>query len=575
MRLPAAEIHRLLRSLAYYARRSLPGDITAGLTVGIMLVPQGMAYAFLAGLPPIYGLYASLVPLLVYAIAGSSRHLAVGTTAVDSLIMGFALSALAQAGSERYIELALLYAFMVGTIHLALAAGRMGFLINLLSRPVILGFISAAATMIGFSQLSSILGLELERSQYIYDIVYSAARQIGDTHVLSLLIGLCGAFLLLILDRWRRIPAALLLVVLGIVVTGLFRLDLQGVAIVGAIPVGLPAFAAPVFDWGAIQTLAPTALMLALIQFSNVGSLAKSFAARHDYTIKPNRELLALGMANVAGSFFQSFPISGSVSRTAVNERAGAQTRAANAFAALLVGLTLLVLTPLLYYLPIPILAALIMVAAFGLIDVRELVQLYRMKRTDGHLAMMTFLMTLGFGLEAGILVGIAASVVAIMYRISRPNFAILGHLPGTRSFRDLNLYPEAREVEGVLVLRVDASFSYANADFLKDLILEKCDPVSNRVRGVVIDASSVNDLDTTAVTALFSIVDNLAKHHIALYFAGIHGSVEGVLRRSGLADRLGADRIFLSPYRAVRHIQGLPEIELGPKEAASLVYED
>ncbi|MEZ4700213.1 MAG: sulfate permease [Rhodothermales bacterium] len=573
MRLPDLESHRILRGMATYARRNLSGDLTAGLTVGIMLIPQGMAYALLGGMPPIYGLYASLVPLFVYALAGSSRHLAAGTVAIDSLIMVFALSAMAETGTDRYVELALMFAFMVGVIHLILAAGRLGFLINLLSRPAILGFISAAAAMIGFSQLSNILGLELRRSQYIYDILYDAARHIRETHMLSLLIGLCGAFLLIILHRWRKIPTALLVVVAATILTWALRLDRYGVAIVGSIPVGLPHFALPVVDWVAFKTLAPTALMLALIQFTNVGSLGKAFAARHNYTIKPNQELFALGLANIAGSFFQSYPISGSFSRTAVNEQSGGKTRASNAVAASLIVLTLLVLTPLLYYLPIPILASIIMVAAFGMINVKELRHLYRMKRTDGHLAVMTFLVTLVFGLEPGILVGIAASVVAIMYRISRPNFAILGHLPGTRSFRDVDLYPEATEIEGILILRVDASFSYANADFLKDLILSKCDPASHRIRAVVIDASSVNDLDTTAVSALFSILENLSRHEIEMYFTGLHGSVEGVLQRSGLADRIGRDHILLSPYRAVRRIQGLPENEpygIGAEEPAA-----
>ncbi len=562
MRPTDLEPHRILRSLAYYGRRNLSGDLMAGLTVGIMLIPQGMAYAFLAGMPPIYGLYASLTPLLVYALIGSSRHLAVGTTAIDSLIMVFALGAMAETGTEGYIALAALFTFMVGVIHLLLSAARMGFLVNLLSRPVILGFVSAAAAMIGFSQLSNILGLELSRSEYIYEVIYEAAIHVEDTHILSLLMGLAGVFLLIVMHRWRKIPAALLVVVAATVVTWLFRLDARGIAIVGAIPMGLPHFGLPDFDMDAVRALAPTALMLAFIQFTNVGSLGKAFAARHNYTIKPNRELLALGVANTLGSLFQSYAVSGSLSRTAVNEQAGAQTRAANAFAALLIALTLLVLTPLLYFLPIPILASIIMVASFGMINVPELKRLYRMKRTDGHLAIMTFFVTLVFGLEPGIVVGIAASVVAIMYRISRPNFAILGHLPGTRSFRDIDLYPEAQEIEGILILRVDASFSYANADFLRDLILSKSELTSNRIHAVIIDASSVNDLDTTAVTAFFSIVENLKKHGIAMYFTGIHGSVEGVLKRSGLAEAIGEDHLLLSPYRAVRRIQGLPETE-------------
>lgn len=541
-----------------YSRKDFGGDLLAGLTVGIMLIPQGMAYALLAGMPPIYGLYASLVPLIIYALLGSSRHLSVGTVAIDSLIMFFALSAFAEPESESYIAYALMFAVMVGTVHLLLSIGRMGFLVNLLSRPVILGFISAAATIIGCNQLANIMGIHLPRAEHVYTIVYEAALHVNTTHLPSLGLGLAGILLLVLLRKWKKLfPSALAVVVLGILATWGLRLHDNGVAIVGEIPTGLPIFSVPTFDLEVVRGLFLTAIMLALIQFTNVVSLGKSFAAKYDYSISPNRELFAIGMANIVGAFFQSFSISGSFSRTAVNAEAGARTPVANIISALLVGLTLLVLTPLLYYLPVPILAAIIMVAAFGMINLRGLKHLYKMKRADGHLALMTFIVTLIFGLQAGISIGIIASVIVIMYRISRPNVAILGNLPGTRSYRDVDVFEEAKLIPGILILRVDASFSYANADYLKEIIIRICDlPKNTDIHSVIIDASSVNDLDTTAVEAFFTVVDRLDERGIGLYFTGVHGSVSGVLDRSSLAARLGPGHFFLSPHRAVQFIQ-------------------
>ena len=544
--------------IASYSSKDFGGDLLAGLTVGIMLVPQGMAYALLAGMPPIYGLYASLVPLVVYALLGSSRHLSVGTVAIDSLIMFFALSAFAEAESEMYIAYAMMFAVMVGTVHVLLSIGRMGFLVNLLSRPVILGFISAAATIIGCNQLANIMGMQLPRAEHVYTVVYETALHINTTHLPSLGVGLVGILLLVLLRKWKKLfPAALVVVTLSTLATWGLGLHETGVAIVGDIPTGLPTFKIPVFEFGVAKDLALTAIMLALIQFTNVVSLGKSFAAKYDYSISPNRELFAIGMANIVGAFFQSFSISGSFSRTAVNAEAGARTPVANIITALLIALTLLVLTPLLYYLPIPILAAIIMVAAFGMINLKGLKNLYKMKRADGHLALMTFIVTLIFGLQTGILIGITASVIVIMYRISRPNVAVLGNLPGTRSYRDVDVFEEAKLIPGILILRVDASFSYANADYLKEIIIRICDLEKNTdIHSVIIDASSVNDLDTTAVEAFFTVVDRLDERGIGLYFTGIHGSVSGVLDRSSLAARLGPDHFFLSPHRAVQHIQ-------------------
>ncbi|WP_456427280.1 SulP family inorganic anion transporter [Rhodocaloribacter sp.] len=546
----------ILQWLPEYRRKDLWGDLAAGLTVGVMLIPQGMAYAILAGMPPIYGLYASVVPLLLYPLFGTSRHLAVGTIAIDMLIVAAGLSLLAEPGSARYVELAILLAAMVGGLQILMGVVRLGFVVNLLSRPVITGFTAAAALIIGFSQLGNLLGLSIPQSQYIHTLILAALRHVDAWHLPTLALGAGGILLMLGLRRWLpRLPAPLVAVILGTLAVVELHLDQSGVRIVGDIPTGLPSFRAPHFDMASARLLFPTAITLALVQFMNVISLGKVFAARYRYSVKPNQELFAIGLSNLGGSFFRSLPVSGSFSRTAVNARAGARTPMSNIIAALVITLTLLFLTRLFFYLPIPIFASIIMVAAFGMVDVKEVRFLLKAKRIDGYIAILTFLATLFIGIQEGVLLGVTVSVLAILYRISRPNVAVLGHLPGTRSFRDLRRHPEAQPIEGILMLRVDASFSFANAEFLKDLILKESEPEDSKIRAVIIDSSSVNDLDMTALAVLRNVAETLKERGIELYFGGVKGPVLDVFQRSGLYDRLGADHFFLSPHRAVRYV--------------------
>lgn len=546
-----------------YGTAEARGDLAAGLTVGVMLVPQGMAYAVLAGMPPIYGLYAALVPLVVYTLLGTSRHLAVGPIAIDMLIVAAGLGALASPGSPRYVALGVLLALMVGAVQLLMGAARLGFLVNLLSRPVIAGFTSAAALIIAFSQLGNLLGLSLPQTQHVYTLAWAAVGQVEQVSSFSVTLGLGSIALLAGLAWWKPLfPAPLVVVVLATFLSWELGLGRLGVETVGAVPSGLPQPAFPSIDLGAVGALVPTALALALVQFMSVMSLGKTFAARHHYSVDANRELWAVGAANLLGSLFRSIPVSGSFSRSAVNEQAGARTPAANLVAAAVVALTLLFLTPLFAFLPLPALAAIIIVAAFGLFDWRELRMLMQIKTIDGSLALVTFLATLLIGIQEGILIGIGTSVVAVMYRISRPNVAELGHLPGTRSFRDLSENESAEPLDEVLLLRVDASFSFANAEFLKDLILEKSLPGEHAIDAVVIDASSVNDLDTTAVDVLHAIAETLDDREIEFYFGGVKTPVREVMQRAGLVEQLGEDHFFLSPHRAVKHVLADGETE-------------
>jgi SulP family sulfate permease len=538
---------------ADYTPEQFRHDATAGLTVGTMMIPQGMAYAVIAGMPPIYGLYAGLVPLVIYPIFGSSRQLAVGPVALDMLIVAAGVGALAQPGTDRYVALAILMTALVGVLQIGMGMLRLGFLASLLSRPVIAGLTSAASIIIACSQLGNMLGIELGRSQYVHVLVWEAVQQAGKTHVLTFVLSLGFIGVLVGVSRWLpAVPGPLVVVAGGTVASWAFGLGQEGVAIVRSIPTGLPSPQLWEAGLSELDALLPAAVTLALVQFMKDASLGRIFAKRHDYELNPNQELLGVGAGNVVGSLFQGIPASGSFSRSAVNDQAGAKTPLANAFAAGIIALTLLFLTPLFYYLPVPALAAIIVVSGLGLIDLRELRALFRARRLEGYIALFTAACTLFIGVQEGILLGIGASVLAVLFRISRPNVAELGHVPGTRRFRDLDRFEQATRLEDILVLRVDAAYSFANAHYFRDFLLEKSRQEGRDVSVVVVDGSSINALDATAVEALFSVANRMEEAGIEMHLTGLIGPVRETVRRSGLHTRIGADRFHLDPHGAV-----------------------
>ncbi len=542
--------------LPEYAPADLRGDAMAGLTVGVMLIPQGMAYALIAELPPIYGLYAGLLPLLTYPLFATSRHLSFGPSALDMVIVAAGVGALAETGTPRYVALAIVLTAMAGLMQIGMGLARFGFVAMLLSRPVITGLTTAAALIISFSQLGNVLGMELSRSKYVHVLLWEALRRIGEVDPATCAVSLGSIAVLVGLKRWApRWPGALVVVAAGALGSALLEWEAAGIEVIGAIPQGLPGPTMPAFTSIDLRAMLPAALTLGLVQFMKNISLARVFAARHRYAVDANRELIGMGAANLAGSFFSSIPVSGSFSRSAVNEQAGARTPLANVFAALIIGLTLLFLTPLFYHLPMAVLGAIIMVAAFGLIDADELRDLFRTRQRDGYIGIFTAACVLTIGIQEGILLGIGATMLAMLYRISRPNVAELGHVPGTRLFRDLGRFDEAVRIEGILVLRVDAAFSFANAEYFKEFILDKSEREGRQVEVVVIDGTSINDLDTTATDALRSVVRVLRKRGIELYFTGLIGPVREVMVRSGLIDEIGGEHFQMGPHDAVVHV--------------------
>lgn len=553
--------------LSDYDTPDLKGDLSAGLTVGVMLIPQSMAYAMLAGMPPIYGLYAGLLPLLLYALLGTSRHLAVGPVAVDMIIVGAGVGAIAGPESQ-HVEFVVLVVAMTGLIEIALAILRFGFMVNFLSRPVIAGFMTAAPLIIAASQLGNLTGVDLSDAGAVHMEIWLAFQRIGEANPWALGIGLFGVAFLLVLQNWKpQLPSALVWTLLATIVSWGFDLQQYGLDVVGQVPEGLPPFELQAWSWSSVQQLFPTAVTLALVQFMTVMSLGQAFAAEHEYDVDANRELFAIGLGNFLGSFTKIVPTSGSFSRSAVNNRAGANTPMANVIAAVLVGLTLLFLTPLFRALPISALAAIIMVACIGMIDVPELRYLLKTRWMDGAVALLTFGATLVIGIQEGILIGIGASIVVVLWDLTQPNVVELGHVPGTQEFRDVRRNPEAESLSDIHIIRIDSRFSFANAKMLKEQLLEEAE--SDAVRALIIDTSGVNDLDTTATQALTEVIEEFAERDIDFYVVGAKGPVRDVMRRSGLQELIGEANFYLNTHLAVTDIleRWDQEVDYGPTE--------
>ncbi len=544
----------LLAWLPHYSKNNLRGDLSAGLTVGVMLVPQGMAYAMLAGMPPIYGLYAATVPLIIYAMLGTSRQLAVGPVAMVSLLTATAVSAMAETGSAGYIGLVITLAFMVGVIQFALGVFRLGFMVNFLSHPVISGFTSAAAIVIALSQLKHLLGISMPRGEHVHEILAGAWQHIGETHWLTLSIGLCAIVLIQLLKKWKpAFPGSLVVVVVGILLVWGLGLHEQGVKIVGEVPSGLPAFSIPIFDWPTMQKLLPIALAIALVGFMESIAVAKAMQARHrDYKLDANQELVALGLANVGGAFFSSFPVTGGFSRTAVNDQAGARTGLASLISAMLVVVTLLFLTPLFRFLPNAILAAVIMVAVYGLIDYKEAKHLWHSNRGDFVLWVVTFIATLFIGIEQGIGLGVILSLALVIYRTTRPHIAVLGRVPGTFFYRNVERFNNLEQRPDVLIVRFDAQLYFANVNYFLDAINELATQKGDMLKSLIINAESINNLDSSGVHALEELLLQYRQRGIVVRFVSVKGPVRDAMARANLIEKIGAENFFLSNQQAV-----------------------
>jgi len=549
-----ARIFPFLNWLPNYKKSWLKGDLTGGLTVGIMLIPQGIAYAMIAGLPPIYGLYTAMVPQFVYALFGTSRQLAVGPVAMDSLIVASGVGAIAVVGSEHFIALAILLALLMGIMQVAFGLFKLGFLVNFLSKPVISGFTSAAALIIGLNQLKHLLGVNMQRNNQLQYLVIDAVNHLKLINWPTFIIGTLAIVILVFLKRYfKKIPAALVVVILGVLVVKIFNLDLYGVKIVGTIPKGLPHFKIQPIDYETLKKLAPVALTLALIAFMEAISVAKAIEAKHnDYKINANKELIALGLGNIIGSLFQSYSSTGGFSRTAVNDQSGSNTPLAAIISAIVVALTLLFLTPYFYYLPKAVLAAIIMVAVFGLLDFKVPHQLWKYTKRDLIILNITLIITATVGIKEGIITGVVLSLGMLIYKSTKPHVAILGKIPNTYLYRNINRFKDLEIFNDILIIRFDAQLHFANTTFFKDVLYGEAAKKGSGLKTIIIDGESLNNLDSSGVYALQEVLNHFKTKNIELYFSGLKGPVRDTIFKSGIISEIGTQHCFMSIQEAV-----------------------
>lgn len=546
----------ILYWLPRYKWEFLKGDAVAGITVGILLVPQGLAYALLAGLPPVYGLYAALTPQIVYALLGSSRQLSVGPVAMDSLLVASGLAALSISGAA-YVTTAIFLAVFMGAIQLLFGFLRMGFLVNFLSGPVISGFTSAAAIIIALSQITHLLGIHMQGGSQIFTLVGRLSNSLGEAHAGSTAIGLSAVLLLLLIKKYsRKIPGALVVVGLGILLAVL--LNLPGVALVGDIPGGLPEFRIPTISLDHVQNLFPLALTLALVAFMEAISVAKAMEEKlQENRLDPNQELIALGASNLVGALFQAYPVTGGFSRTAVNQQSGARTGMAALISAGLVALVLLFLTPVFYYLPQAILAAIILVAVSGLVDIRYPRELLRDRRDEFILWLVTLLVTLFAGMIEGILFGVLFSLLLLVYRTSKPHIAILGRIRGTQYFKNVDRFGADTEVfEEILIFRFDGQLYFGNQEYFRKELLQHIDRKGEALKYVIVNAESINYADSSAVRLLRRLLVEMKARGLVFLIAGAIGPLRDILYSSSLVHQIGTDHLFVTTSEAFEYCQ-------------------
>ncbi len=555
-----------------YNRDTFTGDAVAALLVTLMLIPQSLAYAQLAGLPAEVGLYASVAPLLLYALFGSSRVLAVGPVAVVSLMTAAAVGEHAVPGSANYGAVALTLAFLSGLMLLAMGLLRFGFIANFLSHPVISGFISASGLLIAISQLKSLMGVKAEGHNAL-ELLWALVQQAGQTHGLTLAVGvLTTAFLFWVrqglkplLVRWglRPRPADFIAKagpVAAIVATTALCWALgwheQGLKIVGSVPQGLPPFTLPSFDLALWQQLAMPALLISVVGFVESVSVGQTLAAKRRQRIEPDQELVALGAGNLGAAFSGGFPVTGGFARSVVNFDAGAQTPAAGVFTAFGILLATLFLTPALYYLPQATLAATIIVAVLSLVDLGMLKRTWVYSKADFAAVAATLLATLGLGVETGLIVGVGVSLALYLWRTSRPHIAAVGLVPGTEHFRNVERF-NVRTSPALLSLRVDASLYFANARTLEDRINDAV-ALQPALRHVVLQCSAIGDIDASALESLEAIEHRLRDAGITLHLSEVKGPVMDRLQHTHFLRTMGG-RVFLTHYQAVAALS--PEV--------------
>jgi len=569
-----------------YGKTEAESDLVAALIVTIMLVPQSLAYAMLAGLPPQVGLYASILPLVAYALFGTSRTLAVGPVAVVSLMTAAAVSQIAAPGSPEYLTAAITLAFLSGLVLVAMSVLRLGFLANFLSHPVISGFITASGVLIAASQIKHILGIKVE-GDTLPDLLTGLLGGLGQTNLFTLVIGISAtAFLFwtrknlkpLLIARGIKPRMADLLakagpvaaIVVSVLLVVVFGLANRGVKIVGDIPAGFPPFALPSFDFGLWQQLALPAVLISLVGFVESVSVAQTLAAKRRQRIVPNQELTALGASNIASALSGGYPVTGGFARSVVNFDAGAETPLAGAYTAAGILAATLFLTPLFRFLPQAVLAATIIVAVLSLVDLAAIKRTWAYSKSDFAAMAATILTVLLVGVEAGITAGVSLSLALFLWRTSRPHMAIVGQVPGTEHFRNVDRHSVITDPT-ILSIRVDESLYFANARALEDAIYDR---VADQpmLKHVILMCPAINTIDASGLESLESIAHRLESAGVLFHLSEVKGPVMDKLKRSDFMDHFNG-QVFRSQFDAVTTLRspGGPAAKPGPGPAAPL----
>ncbi|CAC9606186.1 Sulfate permease [uncultured Gammaproteobacteria bacterium] len=554
----------------------LKADLVAGLTVALVLVPQSMAYAQLAGLPPQHGLYASFLPVMIAALMGSSRQLGTGPVAVVSLLTAAAVPTILPEGAsmEEYVIYASLLAFMVGIFQFLLGALKLGFIINFLSHPVVVGFTNAAAIIIGTSQLNKIFGVVKGDGEHTYEQVWGTiVNATTGTHSITLMIAIMAFVIMIAVKKYApQLPGVLLAVAVTTIIAwlidfgGSVEAGGYGGAIVGLIPEGLPPIVIPGFDFSVMNQMIVTAITIGLIGFMEAISIAKAMAAQTKQRLDADQELMGQGLANVVSSFFQGYAVSGSFSRSAVNISAGAITGFSSVVTAVIVGITLLFLTPLLYHLPQATLAAVIIMAVINLIKFAPIMHAWKVEKHDAIVAVSSFVLTLLFAphLENGIVIGVILSLALFLYRTMQPRFTELSAHSGSTILVNA-LDNKLDRCEVVSIVKYSGSLYFGNAGYFEDRMLNLIAEKHHCLKYIIVDMAGINQIDASGEEMLTGLLDRCSSNGVEILFARTEG-IEKVLRKSGFMDKFGEDRFHDRRTDALRYAWA----ELGDAEAAS-----
>lgn len=541
-----------LSNLLHYRREWFHADLQAGLSVAAIQIPIAIAYAQIVGLPPQYGLYACILPMMVYALIGSSRQLMVGPDAATCAMVAGAIAPLAMGDPARLAQLSVIITILVGLMLIGAGVARAGFIASFFSRPILIGYLNGIGLSLLAGQLGKVIGFKIEGNGFILSLI-NLMQRLNEIHWLTLTIGLAGLALLIWLPRrYPRLPAALVTVIIATAVVGVFGLDRFGVAVLGPVPSGIPELAWPKTNLEEMKSLMRDALGIATVSFCSAMLTARSFAARHGYAINANHEFLALGVTNIAAGVSQGFAISGADSRTAVNDMVGGKSQLVGIIAALVIALILLFFTAPMAWIPQAALGAVLLMAGWGLIDVKSLGKIYKLSRFEFWLCVLTTVGVLGVGVLPGIIIAVTLAILRLLYSIYQPTDAVLGWVPGIEGQVDIEGHKDARTVKGLVVYRFDDAILFFNADYFKMRLLEAVQR-EPEPRAVLFDAEAVTSIDVSGIAALREVCETLNARGIHFGIARARGRFLRMLVRSGLAREMENGMLFGSVRSGIR----------------------